>query len=414
MRRGHSKGMVHGRAQTPEDTARTERAFALLIACTNWPLDVTRKARIVAAYELLDGDFQALLIQVQRHQVPMIVARGLAAAGCVVPEALAQIASAGARHAMRQAGEGLRLVAHLEAHGIDAIVIKGAPLSQLLYGDLTMRQCSDIDLMVAWDQFEQAIIVLGDCGYDLARRVPPFGDWRIEEWRKLRKDVTLVHPEKQSTLELHHRLIGQPKLLCELSIDHAVRPVKVVGISLRMFGDADLFVYLCVHAVTSPCTRLKWLTDLRVMLAGTDPDTIAGWQVHSTSLGTGRCTALGLMLVSQIWGQELPESVSEVTRQDRHLTSLLAASLQYLRGEELEEGSLSSSILYLSKIQLYDDPSHRGSFVAAYLRSAELLERFALPRFLRWLYVPLRFGLYAQRRAVRLISDGFCQTKCTS
>lgn len=402
--RGQPKGTAPGLARTPEGTARGERAFAVVVACTDWPLDDKRKAQIAATYDLLGGDLQALLVQVRRHRVPMIVASGLAAAGCAVPQALAQIAAAGARHAMHQVGEGLRVIAHLEAHGIDAIVIKGAPLSQLLYGDATMRQCSDIDLMVAWDQFEQAIIVLRDCGYALASGTPPFGDWRINDWRKLRKDVTLVHAEKQVKLELHHRLIGLPNMLHGLGIDQAERPVKLAGRSLRIFGDADLFAYLCVHAVTSHWIRLKWLTDLRVMLASADPDTIAHWQAHSISLGTGRCTALCLLLISHIWGQELPDSVTKVWRQDRVVSSLLTAALQSIRGEELEVGSLASSIQHLSKIKLYDDPSLRGSFIAAHLQSPELLERFAIPRWLRWLYVPLRFGLYAQQRAVRLIS----------
>jgi len=387
-----------------EAAARAELAFALLVACADWPLNESCKARIVVAYEALDGEFEALLEEVRRHQVAMIVAHGLATANCPVPAALAQLAAAGARRAMRQAGESMRLVAHLEANGVNAIVVKGALLSQLLYGDVTMRQCSDIDLLVGWDQFERAITVLRDLDYDLVSRPPPFGDWRIDEWRWLCKDVTLAHREKQFSLELHHQLIGLPRLLPDLGVEHAIRPVTVAGRTLNIFNDADQFAYLCAHTVTSPKHRLKWLIDLRVMLAGANPATVAQWQEHSASLGTGRCTALAMLLIDHIWGQHLPERVVRSAQEGRYLARLLQAWIKRLHGEELELGTLASSMQHFTKIWLYDDPRHRGSFIRGALGSAELLERLALPRWLRWFYVPLRLGMFAQRKVAGLIT----------
>ncbi len=108
-----------------------------------------------------------------------------------------------------------------------------------------------------------------------------------------------------------------------------------------------------------------------------------------------------MLLVDHFWGQDLPESVSLAALGDRDLARLLAASIRRIHGTELKLGSLAFTTQRLTgMLLLLDDPTYRSAYIASILRDREVLERFALPRGLRWLYLPLRLGFFLKRKAV--------------
>ncbi|QUL36899.1 nucleotidyltransferase family protein [Erythrobacter sp. JK5] len=375
-----------------------DRAFALLLACADRPRCERRNAAVREARAQLGADWGAFVREANRHHLAILACEGLRDADIEPPDELARIAASEKLRALELLGQGSRAIDRLGEAGIAAVFLKGPVLSETLYGDPAMRHSVDLDLLVSWRDFRPARAVLGELGYRLHGNEPPWDDWRIEPWRTLAKDIALIEPQQRFALELHHRLKTPDALLPGLGISQAMDTVSLAGKSFAAFGREDLFAYLCVHAATSLWDRLKWLADLRAMLADCDQTAIAALQAHSERLGTQRCTALGLLLCGRLWDQELPDRVADLERTDARLAQLLEASWQRLRGPQRRHSSIANSLQRRHLVHLRDDRAYRRALSRELVHDRELLERFMLPRALAWLYAPLRLWLFIRRK----------------
>ena len=375
-----------------------DKAFALVAACGDWPGGEPRNAAVRHACKAIDGDWHPFLVLVKRHQMSMLAADALRGAGIEPPANLLRIDSEQRMRALSITGEAVQLVEALGDAGINAIILKGPLLSQALYSDPAMRQSVDLDLLVGWDQFRAAREALAPLGFKLISNEPPWDDWRIEPWRRLAKDITLFHPERAISLELHHRLKSPEALLPGLGVAQATGSVTMAGRQFASFERADLFAYLCVHAATSFWDRLKWLVDVRALLVGADEAEINQLQAHSERLGTGRCTALGLLLCHRLWNQRLPPRLLDLTTADHRLAELERASLQRLREPERHPSSIANSLDRRLLRYLRDDPAYRRAQGTEFIYDNELLEEHRIPYGLRFLYLPLRLLMFVQRK----------------
>ncbi len=389
---------THEGMTAPIATDPSERAFLLLVACADWPPSEGRDAEIREAHAAIGGDWNPFLAEVRRHHMTILAAESLRHAGIEPPEALAHAAELGRMRALKLSGETIRATEALAQAGIAAITLKGSLLSQALYGDPTLRRSTDLDLLVAWGDFRAARCRLEELGYRLHGNEPPWDDWRIGPWRRMAKDVTLVHEQKRIALELHHRLKSPDELLPGLGLAQATGSVTLADKPQATFPAEDLFVYLCTHAATSLWDRLKWLADLRALLADKTPQEIEEYQAHSAIYGVERCTALGLLLCQRLWGQGLPKSIVELPESDPLLASLIDASWQRLRGPERHHSSFANSFQRRHLVHLRDDPAYRRALSAELLYDREILERFKLPYALRGLYSILRIGVFLKRK----------------
>lgn len=375
-----------------------ETAFSLLLACADWPQGEARDRAIRAAVRELDGDWARFLALVRRHHLSIAAEQALRVADVEFPAELTGLATGAKRRALLLAGEAVRIVAMLTDAGIEVVPIKGPVLSQQIYGDPAMRQSVDIDLLVGWRDFRRAFDEMRGHGFRLLGNEPPWGDWRIETWRTLAKDVTLVDPSGRLCVELHHRLKSPSALLPGIGFEQATDTVQMAGREFRTFEPRDLFVYLCVHGATSFWDRLKWLADIRAMVSGISLVELEQWHSHSESLGTERCTALALALCHRLWGQELPVSVARLRDDAPWLADLEATSLRRLRSPERKPTSLANSFDRRQLLKLRADATYRRAQFSELVNDHELIATVRLPRAMRALYAPLRMLLFIRRK----------------
>ncbi|MDJ0642704.1 MAG: nucleotidyltransferase family protein [Erythrobacter sp.] len=377
---------------------RRDKAFDLLVVCADWPRTDRQRARIHDAFASLGGDWDSFLGEVDRHQLTVHAFDSLRDAGIELPENLSRRADMARMRGLALSGEAVRMTDALKQAGIRAVVLKGPLLSQTLYGDPTVRQSVDLDLLVGWNDFRDARYALEEFGYSLLGNEPPWDDWRIDRWRRMAKDLTLVNRQKRFALELHHRLKSPAALLPDLGLEQATHAETLAGRSLATFSTQDLFVYLCTHAATSLWDRLKWLADIRALLADKDVQEIERLQAHSQRNGTERCTALGLALCQRLWNQPLPSSLEELCKSDPELSRLIDAAWKRLRGPERHHSSFANSLQRRHLVHLRDDPAYRRAMSAEFFYDREILERFKLPHALRGLYLFLRIGVFMRRK----------------
>jgi hypothetical protein len=61
-----------------------------------------------------------------------------------------------AQRSLRLTRELARIMACLENHSVDAIPYKGPALAQAIYGDVAMRQFSDLDILIRVSDYDRA------------------------------------------------------------------------------------------------------------------------------------------------------------------------------------------------------------------------------------------------------------------
>src|SRR5579864_2148720 len=97
-------------------------------------------------------DWQRLLRLAEHHSVTPLVYQALRSSTNEVPQAVVDELRLRYEHNARRnlvfASELLRVLECLEAHGIDAVPYKGPVLAETLYGDLALREFSDLDVLV--------------------------------------------------------------------------------------------------------------------------------------------------------------------------------------------------------------------------------------------------------------------------
>lgn len=374
-------------------------AFQLLIACLNVSEGQPEQVQAIQeARASLGEDWTSFIALLERHHCLIPAVRALRDAAVEVPEALSTLANQQQRRALALCSRSLQLTEHLKAQGRRPVLLKGPLLSQWLFGDPAQRHSTDIDILVPWSDFEASIADLERFGLERHGARPPFGSWRINLWRRLAKDVTLLDPESGFAVELHHRPKSPDTLLPGIDHSNANVEMRLAATEQSVFSHGDMFVYLCVHASTSLWHRLKWLFDIKVLIDGLRDAEIDALLAHAKAHGCQRCAALGLLLVHEIWGRPLPQSVILLRESDDALKELVAASMKRIREPERRYSSLANTLARRHLMQLREDSEYRRSLRLEYIYDRELLERYTLPKSLRWLYLPLRTSLFIQRK----------------
>ena len=129
-------------------------------------------------------------------------------------------------------------------NGIEVVALKGIHLAEWLYGDIGLRQCSDIDLLVRKEEGEKCLQILTGLGFKQS------GD---EVSHLITEKIGIVHYPAMLlgdvSVELHIRLHNTRKayrLDVNQIIGNAV-PITLNHTPVKGMELHDLLLFLCVH-----------------------------------------------------------------------------------------------------------------------------------------------------------------------
>ena len=280
--------------------------------------------------EVLRGvaDWRAVARLATHHRVAALFLQGLRVARTPCPDAavgrdLASRRQRDVARGLRQLAGMRRAVAGLAAQGIPALVLKGLPLGQRLYGDPFAKSSIDIDLLVPGDAFAAAGRTLRDLGW---RRVCP--DFRETPARRRWYDSVQkehVYTGPGGTVELHRRLLGNRFLFDPpfASLDARAVTVGIGQSSFRTLGDVDLWLYLACHGSVHCWQRLKWLCDFAALIRIVDEQAVKEGAARARRDRLDSFVALALLLCRQALQVETP-SCTTVSEENRPVTRLVA------------------------------------------------------------------------------------------
>jgi putative nucleotidyltransferase-like protein len=399
------------------ETPKFSSALALVIACARWPLDAAGEAEI-RRHAAAETDWERVLAWVNRHGVAPLVHRNLrqAASGWKslgVPETtlrrLHDQATRNARRAMMQLAEGARVTRILADAGIRSMIIKGPVLSHLAFGDLTLRESRDIDLLIDPEHVQEADRLIGQAGYCRFSPDFPLTPHQYDEYRRMRCQFA-YHSERLGVVqELHWRLSTNSTLLPldETVLWSRAEPVRLGAMSFATLPDDELFLYLCVHGSAHVWFRLKWLADIAALLRRLPPAAIERIGEHARLLEVDRPFHQALILAHSLMAAPVPAAILAGAARDKTVRRMATAACRALNWRELpaepSETLWFNAWVSRQAYRLKPGFRYRWAELQGQMSSPEDWARVKLPERLFFLYLPLRPFSWVTRKLQHLV-----------
>lgn len=257
------------------------------------------------------------------------------------------------QHSFFLTAELLKLLALFEAHGIQAIPFKGPVLAASVYGDISLRQFGDLDILVHKRDIPSAGELLVSQGYrSAAAHAEDLEENDHEEIAYLGPGYyVFIQHERKIRVDLQWR-ITERYFSFSLDDEHLwerLAPLSLAGKTVLTFAPMDLLLILCVHGSKHRWEKLKWICDV-AELVRTHKEQI-DWikiQQEASRLGIERMLGLGLFLAHDFLGAELPEEISKKVQEDlRTKSAARQIRERFFTGGDEPPGDFKKVIFYL-------------------------------------------------------------------
>lgn len=200
---------------------------------------------------LSDSDWQNLFSVARQERILGVLAH--AVRDGAIPASVEQASALHRAHVEQLCGDLIRertligIVELLERAGLDHRVLKGPAVARLDYPEPDLRSFADVDLLVRAEEWDDAIAVLGEDGW---QRV--FPEPRPGFDRRFVKGVALTRHEGETgtELDLHRTLsLGPFGLTVRLAdLWDRYEPLPIGGKELYALGAEERFLHACFHA----------------------------------------------------------------------------------------------------------------------------------------------------------------------
>ena len=199
----------------------------------------------------------------------------------------------------------LRVYKLFKENGIPVALFKGPLLAQMAYGEISLRQAGDIDILINRSHFEQARDLLESLGYEMSPRLTPA---QLASHLSSHCELQFMRDEWFTVVDLHWDLAPR-SFVFKLHGDEVMsrlQSVSLAGTTVETFGAEDLVLYLSMHGAKHLWRRLEWIVSLAEVLRATpqlNRDLLVqrAEQAHAT-----RMLALGLRLVEKFSDLRVP------------------------------------------------------------------------------------------------------------
>jgi hypothetical protein len=286
----------------------------------------------------VDWDF--LLTAAAENSILPLLARQLsaAAADIVPPSQLERLKNGARANAMRclvLTAELIKITDLFRSRGIQAMPYKGPVLAVQAYGDVTLREFDDLDIVLRQSDMAKANEVIQEAGYRPrfpwifasggSSVIPGEYNYRDEGRRlivELHTEWTLRHfPVRPDLDDMALRLV----------------PVTLSGHEIPTFGPEDMLPLLCIHGSKDFWERISWIADISEFVQShpqLDWDQVFR---HTDILRARRMLHIGLALAASLLSAPLPDDVSARVQSDPVAAAVVSDVAQrHLRRESPE------------------------------------------------------------------------------
>jgi hypothetical protein len=255
------------------------------------------------------------------------------------------------RKNMMMSAELIRIMKLLDENDIEALAFKGPTLAQLAYGDITLRQFVDLDILVdKLDVFSAGKIIQKN-GYKPSSSLSFLSN---ETCLNVAKDFSLFNEKNNMHIELHWEIFEKKYniFLLNAKDKDIYQSISINNKHMKTLKNEFMLIYLCIHGSKHMFNRIEWICDIDRLIRTNKLD----WDYIDTILETlpiKRAFYLGLSLSDMLFHTPLPEKIIIKSKTDK------TSSLRYIILEQWLENKKQSDFqsnkkIFLFHTQLFD------------------------------------------------------------
>jgi len=210
---------------------------------------------------------------------------------------------------MLMSAELIKIMNLLKENSIEALAFKGPALSQIAYGDITLRQYTDLDVLVKKEDIYKIDTLLKARGYQRVLKLSPVQE---KVYIQNAQDLGFYHPKSGLHFEMHWSLLNEDYPM-QINLDTIWKNPQTVKINqqeIKTFPIQELLPYLCIHGSKHLWERIEWIKDIDLLIRKEDID----WEKIVKKVdGSGFevMIYLGLSLAMRLFKTPLPKHITD-------------------------------------------------------------------------------------------------------
>jgi hypothetical protein len=212
-------------------------------------------------------NWRSVLAQARRHGVmPLLYFKLRCTSSSNLQELMDGLAmrfQASARHNLYLLGELHKILDLLEQHDVQCMPWKGPTLAQLAFGDVALREFSDVDVLIREYDVRKALAVLKRYGFTCMHRA----EW-VEPYLRFGHELDFASPDGSFQLDLQWRFAKKWVTfpVDEGAVWERATFSSVSGRAIRQPALHDYILLLCGHGYRHCWCSLKWISDISAFL----------------------------------------------------------------------------------------------------------------------------------------------------
>ena len=202
----------------------------------------------------------------------------------------------------------LRVYKLFKENEIPVALFKGPLLAQMAYGDFSLRQAGDIDVLIHRQHFTRARSLLESLGYEM---YPKLTAPQLASHLNNHCEIQFVRDDWFTVVDLHWDLAPR-SFVFKLKADEVMsrlQSVSLAGTVVETFSAEDSVLYQAMHGAKHLWRCLEWITALAETIRATPS---INWDVvidRAVQAHATRILALGLRLVENFCHTPIPNAV---------------------------------------------------------------------------------------------------------
>ena len=272
----------------------------VILCCARRELDAERRVELRSLVrQQINWDY--LFTTAYAHRLlPLLHKHLTTAVGDIVPghflSRLKRDSVANSQSVLYLIGKQLHIYKLFKEHDIPVALFKGPLLAQLAYGEISLRQAGDIDILISRQHFDQARGLLESFGYGMNPLLTPA---QLVSHLSNHCEIQFMRDEWFTVVDLHWDLAPRSFVFGVKGdeVMSRLQSVSLAGTVVETFSVEDLVLYQAMHGAKHLWRRLEWIACLAESLRALPA---IDWDVlveRAAKAHATRMLALGLRLL---------------------------------------------------------------------------------------------------------------------
>ena len=271
----------------------------------------------------LDLDWDYLLATARHHGlIPLLQRNANKAAADLLPShvktKLKQESVANVQSVLYLVSQALKVAKLFEENAIPVAIFKGPILSEVAYGETSLRQAGDIDVLISRQHFGRVKELLQSLGFQM---YPQLTRAQQASHLAFHCEIQFMRDDWFTVVDLHWGLAPKSFVfgMTGEEIMSRLQTVSLGGAQLKTFALEDLLLYQAMHGAKHLWRKLEWIASLAELVGTIET---AAWKVvieRTLKARATRILALGLRLTERLFQIEVPREVLSAIDDDNEM-----------------------------------------------------------------------------------------------